>query len=286
MPTETSKIDEVIEESTESVEAKTPDAVEETIDFVGFADELPEVEGEPEEGAESSDPFKGQPAPEWVRQTREENRELKRRLRELEAAKPQETAPTVPDLGPKPTLASADYDEDVLQQRLDDWYATKAKVSEAQAKQQAEQLQQQERWNTKLQSYNQNKAALARDDYEEAEAAVQDALSQSQIGVLLAGVKEPAAIVYALGKSPAKLAALKNLDPVETAFALARLENQVQIKKSPKVTGESPAQGTASGTVGSTSARLAQLEAEANRTGNRSKLMAYKEEQRRLARNK
>lgn len=252
-----------------------PSADADEIEYIGFSDEAPKKAED-----ESTDPWKGHEAPAWVKQTRQENRDLKRKLREIAEAKQsaENSSPKLPELGAKPTLESVGYDEDELQKRLDDWYEQKTKVAAAKAEVEAVQRKQQERWDVKLQSYKQAKTVLQRDDYEEAESAVQEALTQTQIGVLISGVKDSASLVYALGKSPAKLQALKGLDPVETAFALARLEQQVQVNRKPKVSAETPVQGSTSHVAGGANAKLEQLRNEADKTGDYSKVFAYKQQ--------
>ena len=252
----------------QSIEEQKPPA-EDEIDFVGFADEAPQAD------KPATDPYKGQPAPEWVRQTREENRELRRQLRELQAAKQAET-PKQTDPGPRPTLAESEYDEDEFAKKLESWHDKKAKIAAEIAASEAQQQKQQAAWNAKLQSYQAAKTLLRREDYDEAEAAVRDVLSETQVGVLIAGTKDSASLVYALGKSPAKLAALKGLDPVETAFALARLESQVQTNRKPKISGETTPQGGTTRMAGGANARLEELERKAEKTGDRSEIIAYK----------
>jgi hypothetical protein len=277
--------DEITEDPTTPAAATEPATPAEPapIEYLGFADEAPATPAEGDEAAPPADPFKGQEAPEWVKQTREENRQLKRRLREIEAQSP--AAPKTPELGKKPALADHDYDEEAYQKALDDWYITKVKVEAAREAAEAEAKKAQERWDTKVHAYTAAKTALSLKDYDDAESAVQEVLTQTQIGILLAGTKAPAELVYALGKSPAKLKALKDLNPVETAFALARLEQQVQVNRSssrPKVNGEAPVQGGARA-PGGTGAELERLEADAQRTGDRTKVIAYKNQLRRAA---
>jgi uncharacterized coiled-coil protein SlyX len=269
-----SDLDTATDEGADQIEQVDPpeDKSEEEVEFIGFADDAPK-DGAPEDG----DQWKGQEAPAWVKQTRQENRELKKRLRELESKNPPD-AQKLPELGKKPTLAECEYDEDALQTKLDAWYEQKSKVDAAKAAAEAEQQKLQSRWNEKFAAYTTAKATLARDDYEEAESAVQEALTQTQIGILLDGTKTPAQLVYALGKSPAKLKTLQGLNPVETAFALARLEAQVQVNRKPKVSGESTVKGGTTPIGGGSSAKLAQLEAEAEKTGDRSKIHAYRQQ--------
>jgi len=59
------------------------------------------------------DDFNGQPAPDWVKQMRKENRELKRQLKTAPSTQ-QEQAKQEITLGKKPTLEDHDYDAEKL----------------------------------------------------------------------------------------------------------------------------------------------------------------------------
>ena len=118
------------------------------------------------------------------------------------------------------------------------------------------------------------------DDFDGAEHVVQSTLSQLQQNMIVHAVDKPELVIYALGSNPAKakeLAAIK--DPVRFAVAIGKLETQlkVQPRKQPPAP-ERHVRGTAGGaTIDNT---LERLEAEADRTGDRSKVIAYKREQR------
>jgi hypothetical protein len=96
---------------------------------------------------------------------------------------------------------------------------------------------------------------------------------------MIAGADNPALLVYALGKHPAKakeLAAIK--DPVKFAFAVAKLETQMKTTSRPRAAPpppETPLQSTAP-SRSATNATLERLEQEALRTGNRTKVAAYR----------
>jgi len=84
-------------------------------------------------------------------------------------------------------------------------------------------------------------------------------------------------LVYALGKNPTKAAALGAIkDPVEFAFAVARLEAQLKVsEKKPATPPETRVTGN--GRVsGAVDATLERLRAEAERTGDYTKVSAYK----------
>ena len=220
-------------------------------------------------------------APEWVRELRKSNREKDRVIRELQAKVSAPAAASAPAvLGPRPTLADCGYDEDAFTEKLDAWHAVKRDVD--QRKTQAEQAEQQARqaWQTKLDAYGKAKGALKVSDFDDAEAAAQDSLSVVQQGVILNGAENPALLVYALGKNPKKAKELAAItDPVKFAFAVAKLETQLKV--APKKTAPAPertVRGSApsSGAVDST---LARLRADAEKTGNYTKVMQYRAQQ-------
>jgi hypothetical protein len=219
------------------------------------------------------------PAPAWVKEVRQKNREQARRIRELEdQAKAREPAPKVQALPPKPTLQDHDYDEAKFEASLAGWFEVKRKVDDdsAKAKAQADNLVKtaQERQAT----YKQNLSALKVDDADEAEDAVVQHLSIQQQDMLLEGTDAPHLVVLALGRNPAKLKELAEIkSPAKFAVALGKLESQVQVttKRKPSTSPESsPSSGAArSGLADKT---LERLEADAEKSGDRSKVQAYK----------
>ena len=143
-------------------------------------------------------------APEWVREVRKTNRELHRKNRELEeklkAISATENNPVDP--GPKPTLEGADYDTEKYEAKLAEWFDRKRKAAEIQSKAEEEQKAQQAEWHKKLENYAKSKTELKVQDYEDAEASVQEVLNTTQQGILLQGSENSALLVYALGKNP------------------------------------------------------------------------------------
>jgi hypothetical protein len=201
------------------------------------ADGLVVTFGDEPAPAEDEDPAR---APGWVRDLRKANRDKDRRIRELEqrvaAASPQ-PAPVV--VGPKPTLAGCDYDEDKFGEQLDKWHADKRAADEAErAKAQAVEGQK-KAWQSRLDAYEQAKSALKVSDFDDAEDAARDVLSTVQQGVIVNGAENPALLVYALGRNPKKAKELAAItDPVRFAFAVAKLETQ--LKTTPRKTAPVP----------------------------------------------
>lgn len=222
-------------------------------------------------------------APEWVRELRKTNREKERRIRELEAklsATTTEIKPVV-TLGPKPKLEDHDYDAESYEQAIDQWHERKRDYDrEADAATQSEK-QQQQAWQAKLNDYGKAKAELKVRDYEDAEETVQQLLNITQQGVLLNGCDNPALVVYALGKNPKKTAELAKLsDPVKFAFAVAKLEKELKVtnrRAAPAPERVVSGTGRSSGAVDST---LERLREEAARTGNMTKVIAYRAQKR------
>jgi len=233
-------------------------------------------------GEEAPPPEEHTPAPEWVKELRKTNRELQRQNRELQArvqAAPPETKPVV--IGNKPKLEDHDYDADAYEEALTSWFERKRQADEINAKQEAEVINQQKAWQAKLDGYGKAKAELRVKDFEDAEEVAQQVFSITQQGVLLQGADNPALVVYALGKNPAKAKELAEIkDPVKFAFAVAKLEKDLKVtnrRQAPAPERIITGTGRSSGAVDST---LERLREDAARTGNMTKVIAYKAQKR------
>lgn len=234
-------------------------------------------------GEEAPPPDEPAHAPEWVRELRKTNRELQRQNRELQG-KLQTTAhteikPVV--LGAKPKLEDHDYDADKFEEALANWFERKRQADDANAKQEAEVMNQQKAWQSKLDGYGKAKAELRVKDFDDAEAVAQELFNVTQQGVMLQGADNPALVVYALGKNPKKAKELAEIkDPVKFAFAVAKLEKDLKVtnrKAAPPPERIVSGTGRVSGAVDST---LERLREEAARTGNMTKVIQYKAQKR------
>lgn len=277
-----SGITEIIEaedpvENEEQSEVETPDEqteqVEETAEQKEEAQEDEIVVSFGDEPAQEEE----KAAPQWVKELRKANREKDRQIRELQA-KIQGAAPAAPKLGKKPSLDDFDYDTDKFEEALTSWYDQKKQVEEIERKAEEKRKADEQAWANRLETYTKAKASLKVSDYEDAEMAVQEAFNQTQQGIIVQGADNPALVVYALGKNPSKLKELSAIsDPVAFAFAVAKLETQVKTtsrKPAPppperRVSGAAPV----SGSIDST---LERLRAEAEKTGNYTKVVQYK----------
>jgi len=265
----TEEVSDKIEVVTEAVENTEPEKTEDPGDetVVTIAGESPPQEEEEKQ------------APEWVRNLRKINRELQREKRELEerlksVSPAPEQFPVTP--GKKPTLEDCDYDSDKFENELAGWFERKRQSEEAEVQQRSKQREEQESWQKKLEGYTRSKTGLKVSDFEDAEETVLEALNVTQQGILLEGAENPAIVVYALGKRPKIAKALSEItSPIKFAFAVAQFESQLTVtskKQAPppekKINGN--------GSLDSSNAQLERLREEASRTGDMTKVIAYK----------
>lgn len=272
----------VIEESTEESERMGDEQTAPDQDDQQYDDQ----EGDENEvivsiGEEAPPPDDHAQAPGWVKELRKQNREKEKRIRELEARIAQTTEGKPVIVGQKPKLEDHEYDTDRYETALTEWFERKRYAdAEAQKAQMAEQAQQRA-WQEKLEGYGKARAELKVRDFEDAEVIAQELFNVTQQGVVLQGADNPALVIYALGKNPKKAAELAKVeDPVKFAFAVAKLEKELKVtnrKAAPPPERTVQGSGRVSGAVDST---LERLRAEAEKTGNYTKVVAYKQQKR------
>ena len=113
--------------------------------------------------------------------------------------------------------------------------------------------------------------------FEDAEETVKEVLSITQQGIIISGATKPEIVIYALGKNPTKLQEVAAItDPVQFAFAIANLQRdlKMQPKKTPETVPEKRVVGSAPNNAAEKT--LDQLRSEAEKTGDYSKVTAYK----------
>lgn len=237
-----------------------------------FGDEAPPASSSQEDAA----------APQWVKdlrkqhaETQKENRELKARIEQQQQSQP--TA--VPKLADRPKLEDFDYDEGKYADALDKWFDDKRKVDAAQEEQRKAGEARQREIDSYQSNYVKEAQSLKRKDFQDVESDVIAALSPDQQG-LVKFLDRPAAFVYALGRYPAKLrelAAIKN--PVKFVVAAAKLEKDLKVTS--RTTDKAAPEGRVTSSTGAPAAgggekKLEQLRAEAEKTGDYSKVHSYK----------
>ncbi len=210
-----------------------------------------------------------------VRHLRQTTREQAKEIARLRA----QTAPppAAIDPGPKPTLESCGWDEDAYDKASDAWRDARAEAEQAKAAARREQEKVEAGWKADLTRYDERKAALRLPDYQEAEDTVTAALSAVAQAVLVKAADDPAIVVAALAKHPAKLEALSKInDPIKLAVAVVNLERTIKVNTTRRAPSPErvPSGGASMGSR--TDKHLERLEAEADRTGDRTKVAAYK----------
>lgn len=281
--------EELPEQPTEEVEAATVDDTE----AEGSQDEPADEEdgvtvtiGD-EPAQQEEDEAKAAP---WVRELRKSQRETIRKLRQVEAEnarlKATQTAPAdTQPIGERPKLADFGYDEEKHDQALSEWHERKRAAEDRERAARQQQEQQQAQWSKRIDAVTQAGKSLRVPDYEDALQDFEGAFSVVQRGIILAGPDNPkdsALLQYALHKNPGKareLAAIE--DPVKFAFAVADLRSKLKV--TPRKAAPLPERTVRSSVAGATNADntvLARLREEAGRTGDLSKVIAYKASQR------
>lgn len=240
---------------------------------VTIGDEKPPVEDEEEKTA-----------PKWVKDLRKQTKEQAKRIRELEQEAAAKAAPAskVPELGPKPTLEDSDWDAEDFEQKLTAWHERKRQVEQEQTKANEQAENQKKEWQGRLDTYAKAKTELKVRDFDDAESTVLSTLSVTQQGIIVQGADNSALVVYALGKNPAKAKELAGItDAVKFAFAIAKLETQLKVQAKSK-SAPPPEGKVRSGSApisGSVDSNLERLRAEAEKTGDFTKVSAYRRAQ-------
>lgn len=164
---------------------------------------------------------------------RESNKEMRKRMRELEKSQAQPVQEQA--LRPKPTLADHQFDEEKWEADLLKWADEKGKADQQVAAIQTE-------FNTKRNDFQAAAKALAVPDYDDAKDAVVSVLDIGQQNAIILNLDkdEAAKVVYALGKSPTRLEALGKIkDPVRFGIELAKISMGVKVTTQPKTKPES-----------------------------------------------
>lgn len=240
---------------------------------------------------EDAPPQPDEPAPAWVRDLRKRDRENQKRIRELEQALAATAQPQSRAVPVKPTLEACDYDADRFETELLAWNEAKRQADQAKAAEQKQAETAQAAWDAKLATYQERKQALPANDVDDAESVLLDALvskwgqidGQRRMAMLVNALDNPALFIYAAGKNPGRAKQLAEIEDHTRYIAVAsKMELDVKVtKRTPAAAPEKQMTGTASvGVGGAVEATLKRLREEADRTGDRSKVVAYLSQQR------
>ena len=218
-----------------------------------------------------------------IREFRKRNREMAAELARLKAQ--QEAAPAAPvveEVGPVPTLESCDWDEQRLAEAIEARAERRQQIErnrlareDAAAKQAAADA-------AEAAEYVKSRSALGARDMSDAEAEFVHAFPNPAFQKLVVrAADKPAELIYALFKSPARMAELAAItDPATPAAAVGKLEGNLKVtKKASTVQPERRIVGGAPLSTGGEDRHLARLEAAAEKSGDRTAIYQYKRSQ-------
>lgn len=202
--------------------------------------------------------------------------EIKARDRELALAKKRLAELDKPaaaiEVGDRPTREQFDWDDDAYDQAIDEWNERRLRAQQ-QAEQptdlQAEAKQDVERLTTGI-------TTLQFADAQEVAPAALEALTPEQQFVIASAAKEPAKLIYALGKNPDRLKALQDIkNPVKFIAEVARMETQMTTRTRTPPPPENVRSGDSRVSSGSDK-ELARLQKRAEASGDYSDVLSYK----------
>jgi hypothetical protein len=248
-----------------------------------------EIEGFDPDAADEVDQDKSDDTP-AIRAIRQRNRNLAREKFELQrenerlasgGANTQQI-----DVGEKPTLEGCDWDEDRFEAELTAWQKRRDDAENQKVQQQQREQEHRQRFDQSLQTMRANAARIAKPEvYQEAERVVGGALPQVLGNAIPIYFKDRApALVLALHRRPdllARVAETAKTDMVQAMFDLWDMSKGVKMVKPAKKTfeAEDSTRGSAPMRPVSADKKQEELEKDARKTGDWSKVAAYKRDQ-------
>jgi hypothetical protein len=218
--------------------------------------------------------------PEHISDLRRRYREEKKRREELE----HQLAPRVEDIGAEPNMDDyweRDDPQGEFKRDLLTWNAKRQAAEQSRAKQLEQQQTIQREYEADVEAMQSQRAALKVRDFDAAEERVSAALDPAQQAILTQVAKNKAALWYALGKNPDRLATLaKVTNYAKFAGEVARLDMETRVARKPTTQPDGTVRGSGGTLNGKAAgdAKLARLEAEAAKTGDRSAIAKYRRE--------
>ena len=271
--------EEIVEDSNNPEEPEIDQDEDEEDDRIVTIGEAPSEE---EEEEDTTDGFTGKPAPQFVKTLRKSNRkkdsEIRRLKRQLEENQKVQEAEKPIELGEKPTLSKCNFDDKKFEQKLIEYHDRRKKVEEQAANKVKAAEAQNEAYRNRQEVYVAKRKEHSFKDFMDTEELVTETLSETQQGIIVQGSEDSALLVYALGKNPKKLAELAKItDPITFAFTVAKLESQLKVTNKRVPTPETRVtSGKAGGISGNSDKALERLRDEAAKTGDYTKVSAYK----------
>lgn len=237
------------------------------------------IGGEPDPQAEEE-----RKAPQWVRDLRKQTRDLARENKELKAKLATPATETKPVVGPKPKLEDFDYDAEKFEKELTTWFETKRKADQEEQRRKDAAQAEKVAWETELQRHEKAKDEFRTKvkDFDESEEVATSILDGTQLGLVIHLCDNSALVLHALGTNPGEAKRLSEIkDYPKFVKELTKLEAQVKV--TPRKTKPEPERmpsSTNRGAGGAVDSQLERLREEAARTGDYSKVHAYKTQKR------
>lgn len=210
-------------------------------------------------------------------------RDLRKQLREqaaLLASKPNAKQEEVV-LGNKPTLESCEYDPDKFETELQAYHDRAIKIKELDKLKDDENKKLVESKTEQLNAYEKQKKELGAKNYAAAEKEFVESVDQVRGKAILAASDNKALMIYTLGTNQHILDRLLSIsDPYRLAAEVGKLEGKIKMqRKSTAAKPEQHVKGTvAQASTKGTEAKLAKLETDALKTGNRTELIMFKKQ--------
>lgn len=257
---------ETDEEATEDSGSDDDDSDEEESDAVNVV--IGEVEDEDETPV--------------IRTLRTKMRDAERKAKELQKKLDEKEAVNkVTELGPKPTLADHDYDEEKFASSVLEWNEKKRTVDADKERQQKANETFHGEWQEKHAAYKQRSKDIGIPDFEgTVEAQFRNSFSANQQSILVDVCLRPELVILALSQNEALAERLAGeTNPVRYTAELVRLESKMKVSgMKPTTKPEKRPAGTK--VASSANSQLEKLREAAAKSGDYTAVNAYKRKQR------
>lgn len=238
--------------------------------FVGFADESDEDESE-------QTPL--------VKKLRDQIRDRDRRLAKLARTAGNDDDEREPQLPEEPgEIDQFGYDDQKYRAAWKSYNEAVKAHAEWSARQKSKSEQREAEQVQTVKRIQQQAKQLGVVDFDAREARVRDAMNTIQLKAIVQYAENPAAFIAALGGSQTKLDELSSVeDPAMFMKMLGRMERDIKMSKRRAPEPEARVRGGNASVTEGTDKELERLERAAERSGNRSAVIAYKREMRQRA---
>lgn len=246
----------------ESGKAKPPvNPEDEESEFYWDGEALVSPTSTTDDGADSDTPL--------VKQLRQTIKEQRAKMREQGLNPPtvQQQAAAPLELPPYPKMEDdgIDYDPEIFQQKVKEWYETEGRVKAQRAQQEQAQSQLVSTFNERKAAYKDRVASLKIRGYEDAEEFVAGEISQEIQSALILHAEKPELVVLALARNPDLMKRAKGItNPIDLGVLIGTVE--AKAKALPK--GKSTVKGAPANPRGGGNGQIRDLDAEYDKARN------------------